>query len=124
MLISFAYTTAAFLSRAKTCTRRNWNDSYAQKYIKAYEKGEPVDAWDKLPRSGGQPVGKIRLTESPYKELTGFMTEQDYIDEGFAWMEQNNIKIRGIHPRSYFEQWKQADENVWVVRFDIISLEV
>ena len=113
LIISFAWTVASFQAGFKTCTRRSWDNAYAMKF----HYGMVVQAWDKLPRAGGKQVGLIRLTATPYKEGTSHIPDEDYENEGLAWMEEQGLKIRGMEPREFWEQWKAADELVYVVRF-------
>jgi hypothetical protein len=117
LIISFGWTLAALLSGNKSCTRRNWNDGYARRF----RCGMDVQAWDRLPRAGGQPVAIICLTADPYPERTSIMPEKDYAAEGLLWLEQKGLKIRGMEPRKFWEDWKDADEFVYVVRFQLIK---
>lgn len=116
MIISFAWTTQAFLAQRKFCTRRNWSLPYAGKF----HQFDQIDAWDKLPRAHGKKVGRILLTESPFRQWTSLMTAEDYEIEGLAWMEIQGLLIRGMQPLEFFENWKKANELVWVIRFDPI----
>jgi len=120
--ISFAWTTDALLALRKTCTRRSWTDSYAARFTRAYERGEPVDAYNKNPRNGGKTVGQIRLTCAPYKQLMGNFPAADYENEGFKWMEEKGLKIQGCDPIDFCQQWINTNEEVWVVRFKPVHL--
>jgi hypothetical protein len=113
MFISFGWTSEPFLANAKTVTRRYWKTSHALKF----RKGMFVDAYDKLPYSGGKKIGTIRLEKDPFLQRTFWMTEKDYRDEGFLWMEQNYRSIQGKQPRAFFEDWKKQNDYVWVIRF-------
>ena len=119
MIISFAWTTDAFIAHRKTCTRRSWNDYYAARF----RKGQIHDAWDRSPRFFGHKVGQFRLTQTPFQQNTSLMTEIDYEIEGLKWMEEQGLAIRKMHPRKFFEEWKAADETVWVVKFEPISID-
>ena len=57
------------------------------------------------------------MTQDVYPERTSQMPDSDYENEGLSWMERQNMKIQGITPRKFWEQWKLADELVYVVRF-------
>ena len=118
LIISFAWTTAALTSGNKTCTRRNWSDDYAR----MFRAGTKCQGWDRSPRIGGRQVAVISLTRDAYAQSTGSMTEADYEAEGLAWMEQTGKLIRGKTPRQFFEDWKAADELVYVVRFQLMQL--
>ncbi len=122
-VISFAWTTAALLAGAKTCTRRNWSPNYARKF----HKGDLVAAYDRSPRFGGKQVVTIRLTCDPYLENTAKMTSADYDAEGLHWMAENNILMpvsaargRYVSAQDFFRQWRFAAEDVWVVRFEVL----
>lgn len=119
MFISFAWTTPAYLSGRKTCTRRNWVDWYAAKF----HKGDLVDAYDKNPRNGGHKIGLARLTHTPYQESTSQFPPEDYEAEGFKWMEENNILIRGVTPHDFCQAWIATNELVYVVRFEPVVID-
>ena len=80
-IISFAWTTEAFLEGLKTVTRRDWSDKYAQRF----HKGDFCKAYDKSPRNGGRCIGIIRLIKDPYKEPLSAMTDEEEKKEGGLW---------------------------------------
>jgi len=41
--------------------------------------------------------------------------------EGLEWLEQQGILVRGRSPRQFWEEWKAADELVYVVRFQVLK---
>ncbi len=102
-IISFAWTTMAFLSGNKTETRRDWTDSYA----KSFHKGDIVQAYDKNPRSGGKLIGLIKLTEEPSKQWLHDMTDADEVAEGHLWGSADK-----------FREAMGKDREVWVIKFD------
>lgn len=116
-IISFAKTTEALNAGRKTKTRRYWKDKYAQ----SFKVGDLCQAWDLSPRTGkGKFQRMIRLTKAPYKQKTSLMTEQDFEDEGFAFMQEHGILIDGETLREFFENWKKADTEPWVVEFELV----
>ena len=122
LVISFAWTTAALLATedgadVKTCTRRSWNDRYAR----MFRAGVQVQGWDRGPRFGGRQVVVISLIRDAYLERTSLMPDKDYRAEGLEWMEKQGILIRGKHPRQFWEDWKAANELVYVVRFQVMQ---
>ena len=122
LIISFAWTTAALLATEedrdiKTCTRRRWNDSYAG----LFRAGVKVQGWDRSPRFGGQQVAVISMVQDAYPERTSYMPDKDYRAEGLEWMEKQGILIRGKSPRQFWEEWKAANEMVYVVRFQVME---
>lgn len=115
-IISFAWTTSALLSGAKTCTRRAWPPTYAA----CFHKGDLVAAYDRSPRYRGKQVAVIRLTENPYRQNTADAPDTDFEAEGLAWMEEQGILIRKHVPRVFWRAWKLAKETVYVVRFELL----
>lgn len=80
--ISFGYTKDEILAGIKECTRRDWKDSHAAKFIKAYEQDLKIRAIDKDRRAGGKQIGWVTLTQRPYQQHIGAMTEADLKAEG------------------------------------------
>jgi hypothetical protein len=116
--ISYAWTTGAVKARKKICTRRKWSADYAARF----HAGEKVLALNRNYRIGGSPFGMVQLTADPKQERTGTMTEQDFIDEGLAWMEAQGIMIQGKTPRQFFDDWKALDEAVYKIEFEILEI--
>ena len=117
LIISFAWTFAAFEAGFKTCTRRSWPAEYAARF----RAGMICQGWDRVARNGGRSHGLIWLTVKPYKESTADMPEEDYENEGLGWMERNGLLIRGMAPVAFWDNWKKAAEDVYVVRFKKIE---
>ena len=115
--ISFYHELSAFLSGAKTVTRREWKDSYA----KTFKKGEIVAAYDKQRRFGGKKIGLIKLTQAPYKENISDMPKEDWVEEGFAMMTAEKKLINGRTPWNFYKRWIGEGKDFWVVRFRIVS---
>jgi hypothetical protein len=78
--ISFGWTTE-YLEN-KTVTRRDWKDSHACKFVKAFRSSKTIQAYDKDPRYGGQVIGEILLTKEPFRQPLKEMTADDLIAEG------------------------------------------
>lgn len=121
--ISFAWTTAAFQARRKTVTRREWKDDYAR----SFKKNEIVAALNKVYRAGGRRIGLIRLTCDPYKESESLMPDSDYEAEGYAFLDEHPefkpVQWHDVNLREKFEQDRCLGLEVWVVRFEILSVE-
>lgn len=47
------------------------------------------------------------------------MPEEAYKREGLAWMAESGLPIRKQHPRAFFDAWRAAAEDVYVVRFGL-----
>lgn len=111
--ISYAWTTNALLAGAKEETRRHWTAAYA----KRFHAGDIVVAIDKDFRYGGKRVGLVMISADPYPENTRDMPEEAYKREGLEWMAEHGQLIRKQHPRAFFDAWRAAAEDVYVVRF-------
>jgi len=82
-IISFSLTKREFLQGKKTVTRRDWSDEHYKMWVNLWDSGKVVhDAWDNIPRAGGKKIGKIILTERPYKERLEQMPLSDLEAEG------------------------------------------
>ena len=112
-IISFAMTTGAFLDYRKTVTRRFWNRAYAERWQKWYDEGKVFhQAYDKLPRNGGQQIGSLRLTCRPYWEQLGDMPESDLEAEGGYWASiEEFIEALG----------KTPEDEAFVIRFEKVD---
>jgi hypothetical protein len=104
MLISFAWTTEAFLAGTKTVTRRNWSDRTFEQWCKAWDEQRLIhNAWDKNPRCKGKKVGMFILTARPYRERLGDFPESDLAAEGGLWATvQDYIDLQGGNPDKEF----------------------
>ncbi len=118
LIISFAWTVPAFKARRKRCTRRDWNERYAR----LFHKGDLVQAWDKNPRNGGKRVGTVRLTADPYQEPASAVPDEDWENEGFAYLTETGATVHGKIPQDFWDAWKQDSRPVWVVRFEIVEV--
>lgn len=113
--VSFAWTTKA-LFHGKTVTRRHWNDNWARRW----EKGDYAVAYDRNPMYGGSQVALIQLTEAPYKENTADIPDEDWVNEGFEYLESIGEKVNGKTPREFWDAWKAEAEDIWVIRFEVV----
>ena len=99
MNLSFAWTTEAFLSGRKTCTRRpHWAHQYFDLWVKAWREGRRRhQAWDKNARWGGKRIGSFRLTCEPYLERLCDMPVEDLEAEGGLWdTVEEFIELQGV----------------------------
>jgi hypothetical protein len=128
-VISFAWTTPALLAGAKTVTRRDWHDGYARQF----RDGTLIDAFDRTRRNNGKKIATIRLVGDVAFEANAVMSDADYWGEGYAWLqahpERQPKQILGdyVHPdtftRAGFNRWRQNGGAMWVVRFELVSVE-
>ncbi len=112
-IISFNWTVPALRARAKTCTRRDWAERYAQ----SFRRGELVQAWDKLPRAGGKRIGTIQLTADPVQ--TSDLPITDWVREGFQYLSDRGIMLNGKTPEVLWMDWRTKRTSLWVIRFRI-----
>lgn len=110
MILSFAWTTQAFLGGRKTVTRRSWAPRTMAAWQRAWDEGRlEHDAADKVLFAGGKRIGKIRLTCRPYWERLADMPESDLEAEGGLWASlEDFIALQGGDP----------EKQVAVVRFE------
>jgi hypothetical protein len=116
-IIAFAETTPALLADRKHRTRRYWKDDYAR----TFHTAQICQAWDRSPRTGkGHRIAYIRLTGEPFKQLTEEMDEDDFEQEGFAYLAEKGIKIFAEEPRTFFETWRKDGTEPWVIYFELV----
>jgi hypothetical protein len=110
--ISFGWT-CQYLP-AKTVTRRDWEDSHAQKFINVFKRGDRVIALDKDKRYGGQQIGWCKLMAAPYKEKLADMPESDLLAEGGMCKSVSE----------FIDQYFKGDsqKKIWVIRFEFEAL--
>ena len=118
-IISFAWTSDAFINNRKSVTRRKWKTRYAE----MFKKGDICKAYDKSPRFGGKLIGYLKILKDPYRECISDMPDSDFEEEGFAYMQEHHQKIWGETPKFAFANWKNSDDYYWVVRFKKIDRE-
>lgn len=111
--ISFGYT-AQYLPQ-KSVTRRDWKDSHATKFIKAFDRATAegkklrLPAIDKAYHAGGKQIGWLILSHAPYKEALKNMTHADLTAEG------GMCTTVGGFVAKYFKG--DLEKEVWVVGF-------
>lgn len=118
-IISFAWTTPAIEAKAKTCTRRDWDDKYASHF----NAGDLLAGFNKSPRFHGYQIATIRLTQKPHKERYYDVPYSDWQAEGFEYLESIGAKVGKLTPKEIWSQWKSCIDYCWVVRFEIVGLE-
>lgn len=119
MIISFAWTTPAFLADRKSVTRRTWFPEYAKRF-KPTKKGKICQAYDKNPRFGGRRIGELEVRSLAWEDIKT-MPDEDYENEGFKFMEEQGLKIWNKHPWQAFEDWRKEGGWYWVLRFNKIK---
>ncbi|AFZ38304.1 hypothetical protein Sta7437_4876 (plasmid) [Stanieria cyanosphaera PCC 7437] len=112
--IIFGKTLRAVIGGKKTCIRKLWSERHARHFIKRYERGLPVAAFDKDKRRGGSLVGWLRLTEKPYQELLLDLPEGDLVAEGYPKLNQEKFIDRFFNGDPFQE--------VWVIKFEFEPL--
>jgi hypothetical protein len=107
-------TLRAVVEGKKTCIRKMWSERYAQHFIKRYERGLPVAAFDRDKRNGGSLVGWLRLTKKPYPELLLDLPERDLVEEGYPKYSKEK----------FIDKFFDGDplQEVWVIKFEFEPL--
>lgn len=123
--ISFGWTWPALFAKPplkKIVTRRSWKDSYA----KQFKAGELYGAASKDFRAGGVKIGVIKLVEAPYLDPLSNMPDEDYYNEGFAYLNMYPSLCPESMPmevsREGFDKWRYGGGEMWVVRFEPVEL--
>ena len=123
MTISFAWTTPAVVIGQKCVTRRDWKAQTIRQFEGAVLTGALVDAWDKSPRFGGKPFGKIRIIEVVAKEDSRTIPEPAWEEEGFHVLTRLGAKIGKSSPIDVWNFWRtENDVPQTVVRFELVEL--
>lgn len=78
MIVSFAWTSEAFIDGSKTVTRRKWHPNHARKF----KKGAIIHGYDKVPFAGGKPIGMAVVTRDAYEEPLREMPDDHFPREG------------------------------------------
>ena len=118
--IPFTWMTPALLAGCKSVIRRDWLEDG----ITTFHVGQFVLAYDFLPSAGGVPVAVIRLIDDPVVERSSNLTDIDYEEEGFGFLERFSFPLPGhFYPlRDFFYLWKSMDIPLCVLRFELIEL--
>lgn len=118
--ISFGWT-ARYLDH-KTATRREWKDSYAAKFLNAFDRAHAagktlrVPAIDKAYYAGGTQIGWCEFIQRPFKQKLSSMDKYDLLEEGGMC---DSVE-------EFISKYFYGDESleVWVISFKFIPLAV
>lgn len=129
MIQSEGYVWPAFVALAKNVTRRQWKPQTAKHYV----KGFVFEAYDTAPFAGGKKIGDARVTQDVYREKLQDCPDADYVGEGFEWLSRHpqaipkaakkEVWAQDGCSRHAFDRWRWTAGEVYVVRFEIISIE-
>jgi len=110
----------ALLAGQKSVIRRDWLEEEAA----GFREGRFAWVYDHLPQAGGDPIAVIRFTSNPIREPTSQLTDHDYEEEGFAFLERFSFPIpQHVCPLlEFFHLWKSMDIQLWVLRFEVVEL--
>lgn len=123
MILSFGWTSPALIALSKTRTRRHWAPRHAAQFIKLYQEGKTVDAWNTAPRNKyGNPhkIATIRLTQEPFE--SNEYPDEDWLNEGFGYLENAGLKVDGQWPSELWRAWRLERPTLWVVSFEVLEL--
>lgn len=115
--ISMNRTTSAFVTMNKRVTRRHWQPVT----IKRFKKDTKFLAVQRC--YGGEALGIEQLTEDPFEQSTKLMYYEDYVDEGFKYLDGEFHRIANDTPLVLaFESWHNKDQTLTVVPFKVIEV--
>lgn len=118
-IISFGHTTPPFVAREKDITRRNWTERHAGNF----HEGKVCKAYSKGPQYGGECIGILKLTATPFKQSTLKIGSDDYDKEGFHYLDIKHRDIEGTLPLiNACIRWKDSDKMLYVVPFEIVEV--
>ena len=107
-----AWTKDAYKAGRKIRTRRKWTDEYA----KRFKIGSFFQGYDESPRFKGQKIGESQIVAIK-KEHISLMPDEDFIREGFSYMQEREIEIWGKDAWTAFKDWRESDETYYVIDF-------
>lgn len=116
--ISMNSVTSAFVTENKNDTRRNWMPST----VKKFPKGTKFLAVSS--NYGGEVLGIGEVTENPFKQNTGEMCHDDYVGEGFDYLdrEYQECTHNGKPLVEAIIKWIDKEEILTVVQFKILEI--
>ncbi len=117
-IVPFSGTLPALKAGQKTCTRRQWHEVYASRF----HSGDRVAVYDRSPAAGGRSIGLIELTGEPYRQAYREAPPEDWVNEGFAYLESAGVKIKGRTPGELWKSWLNNNNTCWVVRFKVAEV--
>ncbi len=108
-IISFAWTTQAFLAGTKTVTRRMWKECNVK-------PGDLMQAWDKSPRAKGKRVGTIKILKVDREPLHDFLQhgEEELKREGGLWKTDGEFIAEFLRANPDM----LATDSVWRIEFE------
>ncbi len=124
MIISFAWTTEAFLSGQKTATRRFWDAGYMEMWWRNVVKDKHcAQAWDRSPRFKGQKIGVIHIPVKPFPQPLAEMAEADFVEEGSRWRGEDGhpLWISLDEYRGMMREQGQGD-TPYVIKFSVVEI--
>ena len=122
-IITFAWTTPALVTGAKTTIRQPWSDTVAARF----RAGMEAAAYDRVGTSGGRQVAAIRLREAPVRQPFSEIPDEDYEAEGWDWLHEHASLLPGYitasdFSREAFARWRTRPGSIWVVRYELVGL--
>jgi hypothetical protein len=123
MILSFSSTWPAVVTRQKTQTMRTWKPQTIKWYQRAAANGAFVDAYDKSPRHGGHKIADIRIVRVTLNVDTRTLGRDDWVQEGFPYLQSLEWEIDGKTSRELWEFWqKRNTEPMTQVEFEVLDL--
>ena len=120
-ILAFARTTPAYIALRKNVTRRDWSDTYFNRW----RDGDQFQAWSNSPRvKGAHKIGE-GVVLSVRRELTCEAPDSDWEAEGFAYMAEHGILLgTELSCAAMWRLWRSSPSHeTWVIRFEVVSIE-
>lgn len=95
-IVSFAWTTDAYLANLKDATRRMWNDDYARRF----RPGVEFQSWNKSPRFGGTYIDQAVVVVCEREPLIRLLEDRDRL----RGLLRESLLILAIQGGSFWEK--------------------
>lgn len=113
--ISMGRTSPPWVNKEKAVTRRNWMTSTARKF----QNDTYYMAWSRQRQFGGEPIGIGKITGDPFRQHTSMMVDDDYVREGFEFLDRKyGKKVLW----DAFIRWEQSRQILTVVPFEVLEV--
>lgn len=112
----FGWLIPAVLAGQKTLAFRNWGPIEAL----SWKRGQLAYAYDIDPGKGGNRLALLRITHTPYKTRLSDLRNSEFVASGLMYAQSMGLRNPlGQQPIEVWNNMKQNDLEVWVVRFRI-----
>jgi len=108
-----------------TVARRIWTGRFANT-IKAGKQAAIFDRHPSFTARKPQEIAKVRIITDAYMEPLNMIPDSDFEAGGWKFFSEHPCILHGILPldasRETFDEWRKSNETLYVMRFQIISV--